>query len=193
MGADAQHRRPSLNLKIFVILRVLRVFVFKVNFMAWSAQQITLAHIATQACGWNRAHYQLLLVNVAGIRPVGGKVSSKNPTADNAGFERFMAYAESQGFIDAKHGEGYWNKCAHQQCLRIHRKIEAVAGQAVAMNLVNSPDFLPKFIERQTQQREPTPTSNLEECDVTWSVRILEGLKAWLFPIARQRGLRLEI
>ena len=159
--------------------------------MSWSKAQLALAHMAKQLCGWDRPQYELLLRNVAGIRPCGGKLSGNNYSATDDGFVRFMAFSEVSGFVDSVHGPGYWQQEAQKQCTRIHRKIHALAAEAVALGLVNSPTFLRSFIDRQTQKRDPSPTNVLEECDITWSIKVLEGLKAFLFPIAKTRGLRM--
>ena len=160
--------------------------------MPWSKSQITLAHIAKSQLHWDQAQYELLLRNIAGIRPQAGAISSKNPSANDRGFERFMAYAESQGFVDVKHGQGYWSTCAAKETARIHRYIKSLHAQAAAANLIQ-PDSLPAFVTRQTQQRPDGPTDNLEECDAVWSSKILEGLKAWLFPEARKRGIKFDL
>lgn len=162
--------------------------------MSWTKAEITLAHIACSACHWNRPQYELVLRNVAGIRPTMGKISGLNFSATRMGFERYMAHAEASGFVDQKHGPGYWQQAAQNQCRQIHAKIHALAQDAVRLNLVNNPDFLPAFIERQTMNRDVLgKTRDLAECDISWSIKVLEGLKAFLSPIARQRGLRLEL
>jgi hypothetical protein len=160
--------------------------------MAWSKSQVSLAHIVQSQLHWDRGRYEMVCRNVAGIRPFGGKISSLNPSATNAAFARFMAFAETEGFIDTKNGEGYWSKQAHDETQRVHHKIRALHDRAVVAGLV-SVDSLPAFIERQTHKREDGATQLLEDCDATWSSKILEGLKAWLFPEARKRGITLEM
>jgi len=161
--------------------------------MSWSKAQLALAHMAKSACGWERPQYELLLRNIAGIRELTGRISGNNPSATDDGFVRFMAFAETAGFVDSVHGPGYWQAEAQKQCKRIHFKIRDLARQAIELNLVHTENFLAGFINRQTQKREPGPTDRLEECDTTWSIKVLEGLKAFLFPLARQRGVRLTM
>ena len=160
--------------------------------MPWSTAQIILAHTVQRERNWSRADYLLILRNIAGIRPYNGAISSKNPSATDRGFERFMAYAESQGFIDLKHGEGYWSHCAAEETRKVKHRIRQLHDQAVAAKLIQ-PDSLPAFIYRQTQKRDAGPTQNLDECDPTWCSKILEGLKAWLYPEARRRGISLDL
>lgn len=163
--------------------------------MAWSKRQITLAHMVKNAVGWNEPNYRMILQNVAGIKRFAGKISSTNPTADNAGFERFMAFAESQGFVDVKNGQGYWRQEVQKQNARIHYKIEDLAQRAVAAGLIG-PDALAGFVERQTHSRpfeEGGSTRSFRECDAVWSYKILEGLKGWVFREARLKNVTLAV
>jgi len=159
--------------------------------MPWTPTQTMLAHIVQKHLCFNREQYLLLLRNVAGIRPYAGEISSKNPSANNAGFERFMAFAEGEGFVDSKNGAGYWRDKARQTTLRVHNKIQALWAQAAGAQLVSA-DGLPGFVMRQTHSRPEGPTENLAECDPTWSSKVLEGVKAFLFPLARKHNVDLD-
>ena len=158
----------------------------------WSAQQIKTAHIAKSQLGMHDPQYKLTLVNVAGIRPHQGKVSSKNPSASTAGFCRFMAFCEQSGFIDKNHPAGYWVQSAADQCSGLMRKIQTVHGVGVSSGIWQA-DSLPAFIQRQTQSRLQGPTDQLTECNAIDLFKIVEGLKAWLFREAKTRGLRVEL
>ena len=165
--------------------------------MPWSKSQVVLAHVVKSQLHWEEAKYRLLLRNVAGIRPVGGKVSSTNLSANSEGFERLLAFAESQGFVDPKNGQGYWSRAAQQQCARIHHLIRLWEAEAIRLKLTKIAAFLPSFIERQTAADEwghpQEPKRALEECNPHDSYNILEGLKKWLSREAEVRGLRVNI
>lgn len=158
--------------------------------MAWERKQIAAAHIVKTQLAWNDPQYRLVLQNVAGVHAQMGKVSSTNPSADTAGFVRYMAFAERQGFVDGKNGAGYWEKEAAKQCSRIHWKISELAGRGQRAGIL-APDALGGFIERMTQERPAGPTRVLDDVDWEWSYKILEGLKAWLYRESRKRGIPL--
>jgi len=159
--------------------------------MPWENKQKAAAHVVKTQLGWNDPQYRLVLQNIAGIRPAMGKISSANHSADNAGFVRFMAFAERNGFVDSKNGQGYWEQEATKQCARIHYKIRELDKSGQAAGILHE-YALAGFVERQTQERPPAPTRELSELDWEWSYKVLEGLKAWVFREARKRGISLR-
>ena len=162
--------------------------------MAWSKNQITLAKIAQKVADLNDAHYRLVLRNVAGIRDVAGKVSATNPSASNAGFERFMAYCEQHGFIDRVHGPHHWQQCAARQCDRMWHKIERIVSYSIERNWFHQ-DGLPGFVEHTTQNRpleDGGATRNLYELDARWTYCVLEGLKSMISAKAFKQGVKIN-
>lgn len=146
--------------------------------MSWSTEQSKLAHIVQHALAWDRPRYELVLRNVALVKPdKAGRISAKNISATNDGFERYMAFAEICGFIDRVHGAGYWSQKAREQCPRVRRKIEALWAQGVTYGFFAA-DGLAGFLERMTARRDLGPTRALADLDPTDAAKVLEAVKA---------------
>lgn len=162
--------------------------------MPWTNAQKALANIARRELRWENPQYRLVLQNVAGIRSYCGSVSSTNPSADNAGFERFMAFCETCGFVDSKNGQGYWTRMAAKQRQRIIYKIVEVADRGRRSKLISA-DGLPGYVERMTAKRpleQGGPTRELENCDAIDLFKILEGLKKWISRLEREHNVALR-
>ena len=160
--------------------------------MSWTKPQIQLLQIVRRQLSWDDATYQLLLRNVAAIRPAEGKISSTHPHATQTGYERLLSFAESQGWQDRVHGAGYWTAKSRAACTRQHRLIHALIQLGKVHQLFTSSDPLPGFVGRMTLQREGGPTQVLEECGPVDTYNILEALKAWVFREASQKHIRID-
>lgn len=111
-----------------------------------SKSQIQLIHIAKHQAGLNDEAYRTVL------RSVGGVKSSKELSQGD--YERVMAIFEQHGFIDARHGAGYWGRKTERAELfaneRTVRKIEELAatpGQRYAL-----PALCRQFSQGSTEQ-----------------------------------------
>ena len=131
--------------------------------------QIQLIHIAKAQTGLSDAAYRTVL------RSVGGVGSSKE--LSQGSFERVLAIFEQHGFIDAKHGAGYWQgkvdlaeRFANARMIQKINELAATPGQRYA---------LPALCGRFSQGRADHP-SKLRPAEA-W--RLIEMLKA---AIARE-------
>lgn len=161
----------------------------------WTNAEKAAANIARRELGWERPQYEMVLRNIAGIRPHMGKISSTSPSATHDGLVRFMAFCEAQGFIDAKNGQGFWTRQAAKECPRMHHAVRDLAGRAYRAGAL-ADGALEGYVARMTSERpaeQGGQTRTLEECNWEYTYKIFEGLKAWVARVCRDRRLSLAV
>jgi hypothetical protein len=87
--------------------------------------QIQIVQIARRQVGLNNPQYRMLLANVAGVK--------STTELNNTQVEDVMDVLEGMGFVDSKHGAGYWGGKVQRRSQvaneRMTRKIEAMAAE----------------------------------------------------------------
>ena len=124
--------------------------------------QIQIVQIARRKVGLNEPQYRMLLANVAGVQ--------STTQLDNRSVEDVMDVLEGMGFVDRKHGAGYWGlKVRRRGCFpgeRMLRKIEAMATETKYP--------LPALVRRMSSKR----TDRVSQLLPREAWMLIEALKA---------------
>jgi hypothetical protein len=124
--------------------------------------QIQIVQIARRQVGLNDAQYRIVLANVAGVK--------STTELSNTAVEDVMDVLEGMGFVDSKHGAGYWGgKVGRRPFVaneRMLRKIEALAAEQKYP--------LPALVRRFSAKR----TDRVEQLLPREAWNLIEGLKA---------------
>jgi len=132
--------------------------------------QIAMLHVAPAELGVDEPTRRLVQLNVGG--------SESAATMGLGGFGRVMAWWEERGWIDRRHGRGYWARQAADESAPMRAKAVKLADVLGWVDPAGRVDFarLDAFVLRQTAARRRT----LFDCDRAEVYAIVEGLKAMI-------------
>ena len=123
-----------------------------------SSAQIQLVQIARRSLRIDEADYRTVLRSLAGVE--------STTKLTHRGMEAVMAYFESVGWVDRKHGAGYWTRQRDTENAREVRLIRSLAAESIYE--------LPALCFRHSHHR----TDDVTQLDCFERYELIEMLKA---------------